>query len=519
MSGIAPAAHPHPVRRRTVTFVVVVVTALVITGLTHDMGYLLSWPLSGDESWVVIAKLFPLSDLPILSSSAPVGWNLLVQGFGVFGLTGGRILTEMFAAASVVAAFYAGRLSPVRPVGMPSVVMGAATATIIALTPATLIRVDVKHYSADAFVTLLILFLVLRYVAAPTRGGLVVLVVVCAIGLLVAFATFFAAIAAFTSLLIDAIIRRSGVKRILVSGAIAAAGLLACYLAFASGGDIPALRAFWLPQYPASIIALPPFVASRLILIDHLGAFSTVFAIVPLVLIAVVVRIRGRHWAFALFLPAMFVVMCALGLAHRYPLLDGRTSHFFIITASFYAGVGALWLVAMAAPRVWLRVSRRPPSRRIAPTVASAVVLAVVLGLSIPSLRAHPLPFYDTQHQVDYVESHLQQNDLVLFNDLASYQVALTWYLDRASWCPDDTAWTGYHMCSPGSTRIHGFGSLKQAYGLIDAHLAAHPGSKVWNRSKVFIPYEQMEKQLFAHYVYAVIDLPIQPLGVVTGRR
>jgi hypothetical protein len=521
MIGTVLAASPHRARRRVITLVVLVLAAIVVTGMTHDIGYLLTWPLSGDESWVVIAKLFPLSDLPTLSSSAPVGWNLLVQGFGVFGLTGGRILTELFAAASVVAAFYAGRLSPVRPLGIPPVLLGAVAAATIALTPGTLVRVDVKHYSADAFVTMLILFLVLRQLATPTRGGLVALAAVSAVGLLVAFATLFAAIAAFAALLIDAMIRRTRVRGILVSGSVAAVGILACYLAFSSRGDIPALRTFWLPQYPASLIALPHFVASRLILIDHLAAFSTVFAIIPLVIIVIVVAIRGRHWGFALFLPALFATMCVLGLAHRYPLLEGRTSHFFIVTASFYAGMGALWLVAAVASRIGRRGGRQPgiPPRRAA-GVAAALVVVVLFGLSVPSLRAHPLPFYDTQHQVDYVESHLQPNDLVLFNDLASYQVALTWHLDRASWCRDDTAWTGYYLCYPGSKRIEGFGALTQAYGVIDAHLAAHPGSKVWLiRSNVFIPYEQMEKHLFAHYDYAVIDLPIQPVGVVTGRR
>jgi hypothetical protein len=506
--------------RRILTFVICVSAALAVVTATHDLGYLLSWPLSGDESWVVIAKLFPLKDLPTLSSSAPVGWNLMVQGFAVFGLTGGRILVELFAAASVVAAFYAGRLSPVRPAGIPSSLLGVVAAVTIALTPATLVREEVKHYSADAFITMLILYLVLRYLAAPRRGGLIALTAVSSLALLVAFATLFAAIAAFAALLIDAVVRRRGIVPVIVAATISACGLVACYLLFSARGDIPALREFWLPQYPPSVLALPHFVASRLLMIQGLAAFSSVFAIIPLIAIALIVSIRTRHWGFASFLPAMFLVMCVLGLAHRYPLLDGRTSNFFIIAASFYSGIGAVWLVSRIV--VWLAHRGTRPRERVgraAPTIGAAVVGALLLGLSTPSLWAHPLPYYDTSHQVGYVENHLKKNDLVLFNDLASYQVALTWKLDRPTWCADDTAWTGYYMCYPGSRRIRGFESLQQAYGLIDAHLAAFPGSKVWLiRSNVFIPYEQMEKDLFAQYRYAVINLPIQPLGVVTGR-
>lgn len=508
------------VRSRALTLLVVVLGAVVIVAATHDLGYLMTWPLSGDESWVVIAKLFPITDLPSLSSSAPVGWNLLVQAFGAFGLTGGRIVTELFAAASVAAAFYAGRLSAVRPTNVPAFVTGIVAALTIALTPATLIRVDIKHYSADAFVAIAVLYIVLRYRSTPTRVGLVWLTIVSAVGLLFAFATLFAAIAAYGALLVDALIRRQRVRPIIISGGIAAAGMLACYLVFSSHGDIAALRAFWSPQYPASMVSLPHFVASRFIEVDQLTAFSSVFAIVPLVMLALVLAIRRREWAFALYLPLMFAVMCVLGLAQRYPLLDARTSNFFLVATSFYAGTGALWLVAALMSRL-ARVkalSRLGLSRATAP-IASGLVALVLLLLAIPSLWAHPLPYYDTSHQAAYVEQHMGPDDLVLFNELASYQLALTWTLDRASWCPDPTAWTGYYLCYPGSSRIVGFGSLHQAYALIDAHLAAHPGSRVWLiRSNVFVEYEPMEKYLFAHYRYAVIDLPIQPVGVVTGR-
>ncbi len=502
------------------TFAIVVVASLLVTAVTHDLGYLLSWPLSGDESWVVLAKLFPLSDLPTLSSSAPVGFNLLVQAFAVFGLTGGRILVELFAAASIVAAFYVGRLSPVRPARVGATLTGAVAAGIIAFAPATLVRVEVKHYSADAFVTLTIIYLMLRYLQTRSTTTLVILTAVSALGLLVAFGTVFAASAAFLSILVSAIITRAGVRRALIAGALAAVGLGACYLLFSSHGDIPALREFWAYEYPKSVLDLPHFIAGRSLQVQTLAAFRSVFVIVPLVVVSIVVALRRRAWAFAVYLPAMFAIMCVIGLARHYPLLEGRTSNFFVITASLFAGLGAFWAAGWAAERLADSGRFGGGWRPLTGVVSAVVVGAVLVGLAVPSLRAHPLPVYDTANQSAYVESHLEPHDLVLFNDLAGYQLALTWKLDAASWCPDDTAWTGYYVCYPGSTRIRGFGSLAQAYQAIDDHLREFPGSRVWLiRSNVFKPYPAMEKHLFADYDYSVIDLPYQPLGVVAGRR
>lgn len=513
---VLPAARSR--RGSAVTFSVVVLSALVITASTHDLGYLASWPLSGDESWVVVAKLFPIGDLPTLSSSAPVGFNLLVQMFGVFGLTGGRWLVELFTAGSLVAAFYAGRIVPVRPRGASPLVTGIVAAVAVALTPATLIRVDVKSYSADAFVTLLILFLMLRVIATGSRATFAWLTAVSAVGLLIAFGTLFAASAAFVSLLIQTLITGAGRARVVIGGAIAAGGITSCYALFSAHGDIPALRKFWSYEYPPSILALPHFVVSRMLQVDNLTAFSTIAVIVPLVVLLIVVAARRRAWAFAAFLPAMFLVMVGLGLARRYPLLDGRTSNFFIIAVSFFAGISAFWLVAVTLRRLRPRPGTAGVLGQRSVAFAIGTVTLALLGLAVPFLRAHPLPPYDTSHQAAYVESHLGPHDLVLFNNLASYQVALTWKLDRPSWCPDQSSWTGYYICYPNSTRIRGFGPLSQAYHLIDAHLGEFPGSRVWLiRSNVFTDYEPMEKYLFLHYRYQVINLPIQPAGVVTG--
>lgn len=513
-------AQPAPSARRRLspgaTFLVVVATAATVVLVTHDVGYLLTWPLWGDEAWVVLSRLFPISDLPKLTSSAPIGWNLMVQGFAVFGDQGGRLLVQMFNVGAVVAAFYAGREAPIRPLKGSPTIAGVIGALGVALAPATLLRVDIKHYTADAFIALVILCLTIRALREPRGRAIIVMTTVCSIGLLVAFSTLFVAVAAYASLLLAAVLGRTGRIRVILNGAIAAGAMAAIYGVFYSTGDNPALRRFWEPQYPADPLHLPYFIGSRLLMVDNSTTFVTVLVIGPLAAVAIWVAARRGAWGFAVFLPVVFGVMCLLGLLHRYPLLDARTSNFFVILTSWLVAQAAWWLIDSALQAL---AHRTRPSVTPTSALRSASIVAIVIAvLALPSIRAHSLPGYDTTHQVDYVLTHRSPDDLVIYNELAGYQLALSWPADRPSWCPDDGAWTGYVICYKDTDRIVGFSSLPDAYELISTHLAEHPGSRVWLiRSHVFKEYERMERELPEVYKYQVIDLPIQPVGVITG--
>jgi hypothetical protein len=496
-------------------FAIVATASLAIVTLTQDLPYLLSWPLWGDEAWVVLSRLFPIEDLPTLASSSPVVWNLLVQFFSLFGDTGGRILTLLFHAAAITAAFYAGRWMPWRPGGLAPTALGAVTALGVALAPGTLARVDIKHYAADAFVTLLALALTFR--SRTHTRTVFVLAFLGAVGVLLSFATVFAVPAAFLALLVSAVVERRRVGTLLVSGAVAAVGMVGCYVAFAARGDNEALRDFWTAAYPRGILDVPKFLGSRILDVDASITFLNVAVIALFVGATLVVSARLREWAVVVFPAVVLTLMIILGVMHRYPLLDQRTSHFFVVLASFYATVGALVVVATALRAIPQRVRMTPLLRSSATMLI--VSLSIIL-LSIPNWRAHRLPMYDTTHQSDYVEAHLRPGDLVLYNELAGYQLALSWHMDEPSWCSDPGAWTGYVICYPGSDRIAGFRSLDEAYAAIDRHVQDHPGSRVWLiRSHVFVDYEQMERDLPMRYAYRVIDLPIQPVGVVDGFR
>jgi hypothetical protein len=507
---------------------IVFVACAIAVFLSHDMEYLLNWPLWGDEAWVVISRNFPLSDLPSLISSTPIGWNLLVQVFSSFGDTCGRVLVQLFTVGAAVAAYGIGRaLSSLRS-ALTTRAAGAIVAISVVSAPASLLRNDIKHYTADAFITLVIMLLVILVIQSRDpdrdhnrdRSALITLTVVSSLGLTLAFATLFASGAAFLALAVHSLLvnDRRQFRETVIAGVIAAVSLALWYSAFYIRGDIPSLREFWQPQYPQSLMDLPRFIGTRLLLVDDQTAFHSVFVILPLVIIGTLILWRHRLYAIALFGPLMLLLMTTLGLLERYPLLDGRTSHFFLIFTSVFTAVSIVLLLDTLYARA-LR-GKRPAwvSRSWVPTVAIATLALIVIVAASPSWRAKSLPGYSVEAQIDYVLKHAGPSDLILFNNLASYQVGISWTRDEPSWCPNETAWTGFDICYPGVDDLRGFNTLNEAYELMDRHLEAAPGSAVWLiRSHVFVAYEQMEVDLPNRYEYQVIDLPIQPLGVVTG--
>jgi len=85
---------------------------LVLAGLTfvvHDVPYVLRWPFWTDEAWVAVTTRFPLSQLPAVTSSTPIGWSLLLRLFTVGGQQWLRLLPLCFAALTVAVAYVFGR--------------------------------------------------------------------------------------------------------------------------------------------------------------------------------------------------------------------------------------------------------------------------------------------------------------------------------------------------------------------------------------------------------------------------
>src|SRR5829696_6963946 len=124
---------------------------LAVAVLGRRPGYLLSHAFWLDEAWVAASVRAPLRQLPMVSSSTPIGWALLLRLVPDVGPPERlRLLPLAFAVAAVVAAYLLDR----RLGRAQAVAAGLAAA----LAPSALRWPSLKQYTADAFVTLLLLW-------------------------------------------------------------------------------------------------------------------------------------------------------------------------------------------------------------------------------------------------------------------------------------------------------------------------------------------------------------------------
>lgn len=140
----------------------------------HDVGYLLRQPFWTDEAWVAVTTRFPLSQLPATTSSTPIGWTALLRLVTVSGAQTSRLFPLAFAGAAVLVAYwFARRLG--WPSAAVSVAAGLLAAAGVLLVPAMLVRNDLKQYTADACLALVVLALTSRLERAWSRGALAAL--------------------------------------------------------------------------------------------------------------------------------------------------------------------------------------------------------------------------------------------------------------------------------------------------------------------------------------------------------
>src|SRR5262249_26783056 len=77
---VAPPAQAPPVGRRDgLLDAAAVVALLALFPVVHDVPSLLHAPYFLDEAWVALSVRFPLSQLPLLTSSTPIGWSFLLR--------------------------------------------------------------------------------------------------------------------------------------------------------------------------------------------------------------------------------------------------------------------------------------------------------------------------------------------------------------------------------------------------------------------------------------------------------
>src|ERR1019366_7960149 len=136
--------------------------------VVHDVGYLLRQPFWTDEAWVAVTSRFPLSQLPATTSSTPIGWSALLRVFTQSGDQSSRLLPLAFAGIAVLIAYWFARR-----LGWRQQAGGLLAGLGVLLVPAMLVRDDLKQYTADACIALLVLALTSRLEREWSRRGLV----------------------------------------------------------------------------------------------------------------------------------------------------------------------------------------------------------------------------------------------------------------------------------------------------------------------------------------------------------
>jgi hypothetical protein len=397
----------------------------VATFFVHNVGYMLSLPFWTDEAWVAISTRLPLGQLAKVTASTPIGWSLLLRFVFFGGQQGLRMVPLMFAALAVLAAYVYVRSLP-----WPSVSVGRLAAVLAGcaalMMPSALARDDLKQYTADAFVTLLILWLTSRLESVGTRRRLIALAVVPVIGFLFSAVSVFVGAAAFGSMVLIALSKRNWrrAREVAIAGACAGVLMVAIFLWFYRPGLAPGLQTYWAYYY------LPieqgwgsswEFLAGggrNLASFAGLGSWA-----VGLLLVAagVLTLVRLKCPALAITVPALLVEMIALGALKQYPLFDLRTSHFLTMALGVTAAIGVGGLCALVA--------------RLHPSVA-AVAAAIVVALFIANVRVgiraevidKPAPLIeDLRTPTNYVAAHQQANDIIVLNALSSWGFAYYW--------------------------------------------------------------------------------------------
>jgi hypothetical protein len=417
------------------------------TFFVHNVSYILSAPFWNDEAWVVISTKLPLHDLRRVSSATPVGWTLLLRTFFVGGEQRYRLLPLLFSALSVVAAYLLVRDVPWRSIWiarMAAVLAGGAAL----LAPSALGRNDLKQYTADACITVILLLTVSRLEQNWTRRRAIALGVTAAVGFLFSAVAVFAAAAAFASVIAVLLIRREWRRAIesTVLGAVTALVLGVTFLVLYRPGLPPALNNYWKSYYLPIQRGWGP--ASHYLnvrshqMATYLGMGPLGVAI-PLVLAGVVTLIWHRRPAVGLMAPILLAEMILLGAMKKYPLFDERTSHFLTISFAVLAAVGVAGVCALLS-RIHLGVA-----------VLGAAVAATLFIQNVQSdIGGRTIPAEDLRAPAHYIDAHRRPNDVIVVSELSSWGFAYYWPHGKPARRSDSANLQGFVVVFPDQPKI-----------------------------------------------------------------
>lgn len=428
------------VRRRARLADPLALTALTLLGLlAHRPAAMLRAPFWIDEAWVADSVRVPLGSLRAITSSTPIGFTFLLR---LVPPVGGperlRVVPLLFAALLGPLAYALGRELDGRR--LTAFAMGVAGAVL----PAGLLRHDLKQYTADAAVAVLLVWLGARAERLRTRRALVYLATACAACCFVSHTTLFVAAAVFGGLLVDALLRHDVrfATATTVAGIASAAWMGAAYLAFARHGETPALTAYWQGFYVPAHGTLP-FVAERagsMLKLVGTGPWDVALVLVPA---GVVTLWRNGRRATALVLPLLSAVVLVAAAAHMYPLWERRTG-------LFYFALGTV-VAAYAIGRAAAALHGRVPYACVPVLAAGALLLA---STAVPNSRSQ-VPFEDMPRWVRVLRANAGPADTILVDESAAYAFAFYWRADRATFVRDDARAVGFVPAYGATSRVH----------------------------------------------------------------
>jgi hypothetical protein len=296
-------------------------------------------------------------------------------------------------------------------------VTGLLTGAAVLLSPAMLVRDDLKQYTAEACACVILLILVARVENEWRFRRLLAIAAVSSIGLLFTNTVIFVGVAAMASLGLECLVNRH--YRRLVELAAASAGMLivslAIYLTLMRPEMSPKLVAYWDGFYAPTgsgaqafhfvyrqLVALAPYAGFRSLTVDAVGVLAGIIALIWL-----------RRVALAAMFPITLAIVIVASAARKYPFGDLRTATFWLVM------VPVLMAIAVsAAGRLAARIDRRTP------LLVGAAGLAIWVPATNAYIRSHTIPNEDVHSQVEYLDSHFRHGDVVLVSYAASYAFA-----------------------------------------------------------------------------------------------
>jgi hypothetical protein len=430
-----------PTRRRlpggldTIDYGLAALLALAVL-LVHDVPYLLHHPFWVDEAWVADTVRARPGLVPSLSSSTPLGWTFLLRLVPFGGPERLRLVPLAFAMLAAAAGYLFGR-----ELRLTRFATGILTGAAVLLSPALLVRDDLKQYTAEAFACVLVWLLVARLENEWRPRRLAAIAATASAGMLFANTVIFVGVAAMASLGLECLVRRR--FRRLAAIVAASAVMLGAGLAIYEGLIRPQITqnlvSYWAPHYmpTTSWSAAFSFLDQQLRhLAPYLG-FGSLIADAVLVLAGVAALVWLGRPALAAMFPLTLAIVIAASGARKYPFGDSRTSTFWLVAAPL------LMAVAVAAVgRLAARIDRR------APLAVAAAALAVWVPFTDAYIGSHEIPNEDVHSEVAYLDAHLQRGDVVIVSYAASY--AFAYYYQPQPSFPAGGGPNGHVVAYPG---------------------------------------------------------------------